>query len=309
MATLNFPHEPMVQATCLSWVGVNRIVVGYNDGSVALWSIRPQVVVLRLPAHAAAVQDICSAYPSMPYLVASRPVEGFLRLIDLRRPSSEHTFHPSPIASIKGDLLDWSEHMQGFASAVPFNSPLNNSLDFMHYRHFPLPRKFFATSRESPPTCMAIGKVHPFALIGTADGKVWIANLPEIVFPSQDSIENAQLVLSSEFRPPPAPVAASGSGMGQETTLLGGVMYSTWANSTQHSARPSRGKAAASRPVSDNSDDENDQEAGEGSLGIVIHEGLTAVTSVAWHPNHDLGTWAAIGFASGLVLVKNLGFP
>ncbi|CAK7236187.1 hypothetical protein SCUCBS95973_009522 [Sporothrix curviconia] len=299
--------EPTIQATCMSWVGVNRIAVGYSDGSIALWSVRPQMVVVRLPAHAAAVQDICSAYPSMPYLVASRPVEGFLRLIDLRRPSSEHTFHPSPVASIKGDLLGWSEHMQGFASATPFNSPLNNSLDFLHYRHFPLPRKFFASSRESPPTYLAIGKVHPFALVGTSDGKVWMANLPDIVFPSHDSMWNAQLVLSSEFRPPPAPVAVPAAGWGQDSTLLGGVMYSTWANSAEHSAGRVRGKAAASRPVSDNSDDEGEPEASEGSLGIVIHEGPTAVTSVAWHPNHDYGTWAAIGFASGLVLVKNLG--
>ena len=308
MATLSLPDEPAVQATCMSWVGVNRIVVGYHDGSIALWSIQPQMAVLRLPAYFGAVQDVCSAYPSLPYLVASRPVDGLCRLIDLRRPNSEHTFHPNPVASIRGNLISWSEHLQGFVSAAPVNSPLKNSFDFLHYRHFPLSRKVFATSRESPPTSLAVGKVHPFALIGTADGKVWIANLPDIVFPSRGSIENAQLALSSEFRPPPVPVAIQRSGQGlEEFNLLGGVSYATWAASTKHSTRLAKSSTAASKPVSHNSDDEDGQDTGEGALGIVVHEGPAAVTSLAWHPSYDFGTWSAIGFASGLVLVKNFG--
>ncbi|CAK7267795.1 hypothetical protein SEPCBS119000_002733 [Sporothrix epigloea] len=308
LATLGFPDEPTIRATCMSWVGVNRIVVGYHDGSIALWSIRPQMVVLRLPALPGAVQDVCSAYPSLPYLVAVRPVEGFFRLIDLRRPSSEHTFHPSPVAGIRGNLIGWAEHLQGFVSAAPANSPLNNSLDFLHHRHFPLPRRVIATSRESPPTSLAVGKVHPFALVGTADGKVWIANLPDIVFPSPGSMDHAQLALSSEFRPTPtpAPVTVQGSGPSQELRLLGGVAYSTWAASADHRTRPAPKKTAVARPVSD-SDEEGGADTGEGSLGIVVHEGLTAVTSIAWHPSYEFGTWGVIGFASGLVLVKNLG--
>ncbi|CAK7205184.1 hypothetical protein SEUCBS139899_007949 [Sporothrix eucalyptigena] len=309
LATLSLPNEPTILATSLAWMSFSTVLVGYTDGSVVNWAIgsTKAMATSRIPVHGSAVQDLCLASPSMHHLVVSRPVEGFIRLIDIRRPSSEHTFHPNPVAGIKNNLLGWSDHMQGFVSATPFNSPLNNSIDFMHYRHFPVARKVFASSREGPPTCLAASIVHPFVLVGTADGKVWIVNLSDTLFPSPDSAEDALLVLSSEFRPPPEqePDSGSGDAQGPRSTLLGGVAYTSWPNGTQQSAKSVKGRNTASGLV-DNSDDDAEPEEGEGSLGIVIHEGATAVTSIHWHPNADYGTWCAIGFASGLVIVKNL---
>ncbi|CAK7210732.1 hypothetical protein SEUCBS140593_000930 [Sporothrix eucalyptigena] len=301
--------DPTILATSLAWMSFSTVLVGYTDGSVVNWAIgsTKAMATSRIPVHGSAVQDLCLASPSMHHLVVSRPVEGFIRLIDIRRPSSEHTFHPNPVAGIKNNLLGWSDHMQGFVSATPFNSPLNNSIDFMHYHHFPVARKVFASSREGPPTCLAASIVHPFVLVGTADGKVWIVNLSDTLFPSPDSAEDALLVLSSEFRPPPEqePDSGSGDAQGPRSTLLGGVAYTSWPNGTQQSAKSAKGRNTASGLV-DNSDDDAEPEEGEGSLGIVIHEGATAVTSIHWHPNADYGTWCAIGFASGLVIVKNL---
>lgn len=302
LASLDFPNEYAVHATCMSWVGTNRIVVGYTDGTITLWSVYPQLVLLRIQTHMSAVQDIRTGYPSKPYLVAIRPVEGVLRLIDLTRPSSEHTFHPSPVAGIQANMLDWAEHMQGFATAAPTNSPVNNKLDFMHHRHFPCPRKFFPSRRESPPTCLAVGKVHPFTLVGAADGKVWACNMLDTVFPThwETHIPSSTLIFESEFRSQPespripSVISAGGSSSG------GTLFRFVFKQDTDTKA--------------DTLDDdamETDDVPGLGASGVealgpVVHEKRTAVTALAWNPDLVFGTYFAIGMASGLVLIRRL---
>lgn len=320
MATLDLSEEPTVYATCMSWVGINRIVVGHTDGSITLWSIHPEMMLLRCPAHATAVQDICSAYPSNPYMVASRPVEGLSRLIDLTRPSSEHTFHPNPVAGVQTNLLGWSEHMQGFVSASPSNSPLNGKLDFMPLRHYPCTRTIFPHIGGSTPTCLAVGKVHPFVLVGAACGSVWVCNLPDDVFPSNKNRLPRCLVLSSEFRPKQADdkrdiFCAVLLNLEQKIEFQYPKKVSMEISGPSEGANSvdNEGQEEEEEEGSDIEEEEEEDEGGadgetahEAVGGFVVHEELTAVSAVAWNPSIEYGTWCSIGLSSGVVLIRDM---
>ncbi|EAQ88317.1 hypothetical protein CHGG_04936 [Chaetomium globosum CBS 148.51] len=120
-----------VSVTCLTWVNTNRISLGHSDGSITLWSIYPRQLLQRVGAHTTNVIDICSAYPSNPYLVASIPVGGCATLTDLSQPSSEVTYFPVPAISFQPNLLCWNESMQGLHGAQK-GEPLRKLKIFEH---------------------------------------------------------------------------------------------------------------------------------------------------------------------------------
>ncbi|EPE07043.1 transcription factor tfiiic complex subunit [Ophiostoma piceae UAMH 11346] len=211
LATLQIQAEPGAAATCLSWVGVSEIVLGHTDGSVTLWDIGSgsssssplPKMLLRLPAHDDCVLDVCSAYPSHPYLVASRPVQGVPRLVDLRRAATEHTYHPTPSVSFQPLLLTWSDHLQGFASTAATNNPVNGRLDFFPITHFPLPLFLVPHTRASLPTCLGAGTVHPYLAVGRSDGSVCVVNMMESMFRSarkNKTKATLHYVFNSEWR-------------------------------------------------------------------------------------------------------------
>lgn len=307
LATLNFPGEDDVNATCMSWVGINRIVVGYTDGTIALWSLFPQLVLLRIQTHRSPLQDIRTGYPSKPYMVTVRPVEGVLRLIDLTRPSSEHTFHPSPVAGIQGNMLDWVEHMQGFAAPAPANSPVNHKLDFLHHRHFPCPRRFFPSRRESPPTCLAVGKVHPFALVGAADGRLWACNMLDTVFPThwERHVPFSTLVLDSESRKAPRYRYRHPDEPDCRGAVSFDFMFRQETDNTKTDAMDDD-VVVDMDDVSGLGPSSSAQEVPSGLYGMVTYEKASAITAVAWNPDLVFGTNYAVGLASGVVLISKL---
>ncbi|OAA58527.1 transcription factor tfiiic complex subunit [Niveomyces insectorum RCEF 264] len=232
VATFGLPDEYNVTATCMTWLGVNRLALGHSDGSITLWSVRPALLLLRHPVHVTHILDICSGYPSYPYLVASRPVAGLTRLVDLTRPSSEHTFHPNPVIGFQPGLLDWCDHMQGFAALAPSNNPLSTKLDFAPARFFMSSRTFFPPSRgggggggggggsgtaaaTAQPMCLSVGRSHPYVLVGRADGSLWSCNMLRKVFPDRAEQVWRIKLFENEFRPPP-PAAEAGEDDGND---------------------------------------------------------------------------------------------
>ncbi|KAM0464920.1 hypothetical protein ACHAPV_001911 [Trichoderma viride] len=86
-AVLNLIDEYSIKATAIAWVNCNRMAVGYSDGSIALWSIYPQRLLSRHPVHHSDIIDMVSGYPTLPNIIASIPVGGTARLIDLQAPT------------------------------------------------------------------------------------------------------------------------------------------------------------------------------------------------------------------------------
>lgn len=306
--------------TCLSWVGINRLVLGHSDGSLSLWSVRPRQLLQRHPVHASRVLDVCSGYPSYPYMVASHPVGGLARLVDLARPSSEHTFHPSPMVTFQPGLLQWCDHMLGFAAAAPSNNPRSGRLDFLHVRFYPGSRTFFPGGRSlGPPICLSVGAAHPFALVGRADGSLWACNMMQKVFRNRADVSYRLKILEAEFRPPlpggddpfrgavrilqgfepernEQPTVAAAAAAAAATTAT------TATTATAHHASSNNDSDGASHD-DDGPGSDTEQESGQ----AVIHDALTRISAVAWNPNIEYGWWAAVGMASGLVRIMDLG--
>ncbi|KAI6779280.1 uncharacterized protein J7T54_001010 [Emericellopsis cladophorae] len=169
-----FRLDDDVPGLSMTWVGFNRIAIGYNDGSVALWSVHPERLLSRHAVHHSPVIDMASGYPSQPYLVASVPIGGMVRLVDLRRPSNDSAEIPMLSVNTTPNILNWSEHLQGYFFMNPSSSIFNSVIQFSHYASFPVTKRVF--TGDSRLTCLAIGKTHPFALIGTTDGSLWAIN-------------------------------------------------------------------------------------------------------------------------------------
>jgi transcription factor C subunit 6 len=197
ISTLYIPSETGVVTTCFTWIGINRIALGHSDGSITLWSIRPQRCLLRHPTGPVTILDIRSGFPSRPYLIASQPVGGFPYLVDLTRPSSEATLSTIELMAFQPGLLVWIEHLQGFAGLTAKRQGCE--VTFRHGTHYPISRALFFGN--SPLTSMAIGAAHSHLLIGCADGSVWALGAARKVLLGSRGMDQFKLkIFENEWR-------------------------------------------------------------------------------------------------------------
>ncbi|KAM5354492.1 hypothetical protein ACJ41O_001139 [Fusarium nematophilum] len=171
----------------------------YENGSIAIWSIRPHRLLSRHPIHHNIVVDLVSGYPAMPYLIASTPVGGTVKLLDLRAPSFETTEVQSLTVGTQPNLLGYSDHMLGFYSMYPSAGVLNTHVGFMHHSQFPVARRVF--TGESFPSCLAVGRTHPYLLLGSLDGSLWAMNPQVELFTTRREPTDRIRVFHHEHRP------------------------------------------------------------------------------------------------------------
>jgi len=202
-----------------------RLAVGHSDGSISIWSLWPTFLVQRLRAQPTYILDVCSGYPSYPNAIASHAISGHSKLIDLDSPSCEVTFSGNPTLNFQPGLLRWCETMQGFISFYPATYSGNTSVGFMHVRHYARPRVVYTGYVVS--TSLAIGAVHPYLLVGCADGSLWASNsIRKTLFDRRETLFKIKL-LQHEFRP----VGEGGGGLGEtsrtatETPTRGAVRF------------------------------------------------------------------------------------
>lgn len=331
IVTLGFTDEYMVLATSLAWVSTNRLCLGHTDGSISLWSIHPQKLLLRKSIHISYILDIASGFPSHPYHIASTPVDGCPILTDLNLPSSETTCTPVIKAvNFQNNMLDWNDHLQGFFGMHPSPTPQNTLIGWAHMRFFIQSRTLM--TMPSPPMCLASGKTHPFVLVGCADGSLWAINPLRVLLRDRGDPIHKLKIMQHEFRPaaklniPLQPgVAIRGA-----ARILQGFLPEMNSNPRaefvrelnlirlQASKKKSKGKKkSGSRPEAGEGvmDDDDGLSKGEGKAlakmldrtRAVVHEARTRVVMAAWNPNVEYGWWAAAAMGSGLVKIMDLG--
>ncbi|RDA94031.1 hypothetical protein CP533_5285 [Ophiocordyceps camponoti-saundersi (nom. inval.)] len=330
LATLSLTNEEGVKATAMAWAAFNRLIVGYSDGSVGLWSVHPACLLGRHALHHSDVVDLATGYPTMPYLVASSPIGGPMRLVDLRSPSCESTMVQINAIRWQANLLGWSDHLLGFFSFYPSANALETRVGFMFHRHFPLPRHIF--TGECFLSCLAVGRTHPYLLVGTTDGSLWSLNPQCELFKGRGPSQDRLRIFQHEHRPagrvpsglPAADRGASGviHGFGVEQCAKAVPETKTPASTKKtkkaKKAKKSRKKRGGGDDAADddeNGDDDNDNDnddagdeggGGDDLLSLndiargIVHEPLTRITTVAWNPNPGYGCWAAASMASGL---------
>ncbi|OAA35283.1 WD40 repeat-like-containing domain protein [Metarhizium rileyi] len=309
LASLALDSEYSVKATCFAWAAFNRLVVGYSDGSTALWSLYPKCLLARHATHHSLVVDIATGSPSHPFLVASTPVGGTTKLVDMSCPASESTEVQTNAVSWQPNMLAYSDHVQGFFSVYPSANALNTMVGFMHQRHFPIVRRIFIG--ESYNSCLAAGKAHPFLLIGTTDGSLWCMNPQVELFNSRRGLTDRLRLFQHEHRPrelyPDEPAAPARGAC----RIVHGFAIEK-GRSPKGEVKAQQGKKAKRVKKTDldtGEGNEDDDEAGglmDPTRGIV-YEPLSRVTVVEWNPNEGFGCWAAAAMASGLVRVMDLG--
>jgi len=268
--------------------------------------------------------DVCSAYPSHPYTIAANPIGGHAKLMDLAQPSSLATYNPIPMVNFQPNLLQWSELLGGFMSVAPSGVPVSTLVSFSPAKFYPQHRTVFSVHTQM--ISLSIGTVHPFMLVGCADGSVWTANtMRKLMYDRHEKLYRMK-VFENEFRP----VNENGGHVRGAVRVLQG-----FAPEINESAKApllrtlmlqkvaknkKKGKRAKKTREEDIDMDAESLEGGDGELAgekerltisepgkYVIHEPLTRITSVAWNPNIEFGWWAAACMASGLVRVMDLG--
>jgi transcription factor C subunit 6 len=293
----------------MTWINFNRLAIGYSDGSIALWSIRPQQLLSRHAVHHSPIVDIVSGYPSFPYLVASTPVGGFTKLVDLRSPSQESSEVPTLSINTTSNTMSYSDHLLGFFSIVPSSSIVNTTVAFMHHAYFPIPRKTLTV--DALPTCVSVGRTHPYLLVGGIDGSLWAMNpQPELILSRREVTEQIR-IFQHEYRSPKLmPQGSPAAARGVSRIVQG--FFPTKNSHSKSDAKPTptsnASKAKKSKKTAaagaGGQHDEPVQNDVTGSMG---HEPLSRVTCVEWNPNEGYGCWAAVSMASGLVKVIDLG--
>ncbi|KAK1542133.1 hypothetical protein CPAR01_05520 [Colletotrichum paranaense] len=345
VVSLGVSSETNVTASCFAWVNTNRIVLGHSDGSLTLWSISPRICLARHDVHSTYVMHLDTAYPSDPYLVASTPIAGYTTLVDLSDPSCERTSFPCFAITPQPNLMQWSDHLRGFFTAVPSANPLNASVGFVHARWYAAQvRKVMDGDRL--PTCLTVGAQHPFVLVGYTDGTVWAANPSNRIFASKHHFGHKMKVLDHQHIPRERLDAEVVNGLeggntadrcrGASRILQGfrpvpnvNPKVDTWKTKVainkkkdkkgkakakgKGKAKGKKGAAAAAAEAGeeDDADVQGGQEEADGHFAdperAVISEPLTRITTMAWNSNMEYSCWAAIAMASGLVRVIDLG--
>ena len=180
---------PGTVCSCVTWLSSSDIAVGCANGYVAIWNLESaarSVLQPELepnsdmdyrpwfyqPLHTTYISAIYSAYPSRPYLLTTTSMDGYVRLTDVRSPTTDH------VLSFRTRLGVYS--LAWVDAAQAFYAPDETSL----VRAFPL-RQFYsclALCRASASvTALAASPVHPFLLVTSTDGAVTAANsLPRI---------------------------------------------------------------------------------------------------------------------------------
>ncbi|KAK3318004.1 WD40-repeat-containing domain protein [Apodospora peruviana] len=328
VVTLGISSDYDVDVTCLAWVNVNRIVLGHSDGSITLWSVYPGKMLQRLGVHTTYVIDICSGYPSNPYLVASIPVGGCATLTDLSQPSSEFTYFPVPAISFQPNMLCWNEPMQGFMALYPSSTP-NTTVAFLHHRYFCQARSM--CTGPNTVTCISAGASHPFLLMGCLDGSVYSCNALQKLFKQKGEPLRKIKVFEHEYRPvvdSKRSSASTGSG-GVVRPIRGAarILQSflpelnddprTEKRKELDRKRKSAAKKKKGGPGrkkknagADGEEEEKDPLAeldDKLASRVITHEPLTRVTTIEWNPNLQFSCWVACSMGSGLVKVMDLG--
>ena len=291
-------HPPDTLFTCLTWISANRLAAGCANGCVAIFDLSkhsnsgsPRPVSYTSIASSY-VLSIASCYPSHPNLLITTAADGYPRLTDLNQP------HP---ATATGTVLaPRSRATQNFAV---WNDFCQNALvmdDNFALKGIPL-RRFFTTislgRARSVGTALATSLCHPFVLMGTAHGEVTGSNpIRRIIQPK--AIPLLQTWFGHEWRrPTEAEAAGDESSCPAEGENIGphGLTRFTEGYKIEQGQRQYREGSMQ------NSDDKE-----HGLHFHTVHEEATAITSLAWNPNRECGSWAVAGMADGLVRVEDL---
>jgi len=330
---------PNTMYTGITWLSSSSLAASCSDGYVAVWNIADYIKKklqpnrvgpsksetsysaqpwFYQPFHQSYITSITSAYPSRPHFLLTRSMDGYNRMTDLRSPNQDNVL--SSRDRVAQPPLLWHD-----ATQTAISTDENYDLKACALR---LWHKSQTVGRVSAlVTDMASSLVHPFVMMGCADGSVWCTNpmkrlrdhkssvyqqiwfkhewrrgLPQSLESSQAEDSTKQDALTGEEQPQhngsPPPSTKQAETPARESTaaknidiLAKPLIRFTEGYKLQRPELSQRTRLTATK---------------EDVSFVTVYEEKTAITQVSWNPNLNCGTWGAAGMASGLVRVEDL---
>lgn len=287
-------HAPDTLFTCLSWLSATRIAVGCANGCVAVFDLAkrsatgfPRPVIYKSIATGY-ILSIAACYPSHQNLLLTTSADGYPRMTDLNEPDPSTAMGTiqAPRSRSTQDITDWNDFCQ---TAVVMD-------DNFALKGLPL-RRFFTTvalgRAKSVGTSLATSPCHPFVLMGTAHGEVTGLNpMRRIIQPKV--LPLVQSWFGHEWRRP-TEAELAGESNGPDGIGPYGLSRITEGLKVEQGQRTYREGSM-----------QNSKDKEHGLHFHTVHEEETAISSLAWNPNREFGSWAAAGLADGLLRVEDL---
>ena len=275
--------------------------------------------------HPTYILAICCAYPAHPQIIATSSSSGFLRLTDIRSPSSDY---------VLSNRTHWAP------TTISYSATLSSFVTYEeggYLKLFPI-RRFWSSINFGKVDCevlsLAVGYLHPTVLAGFADGSLLAVNPARRfveVRPSRAMFQ--QRIWKHEW-------ARQKLGTSSQQSSRENIPH-TEAEPLESAAREPSNQDRPGQ-LKDPSKQRNDQHQLTGPKGIsritegykieipnltpigksetsskkaklginapfsTIYDKETGVRAVAWNPNEGWGGWAASGTGSGLVRIEDL---
>ena len=275
--------------------------------------------------HSTYILAMCCAYPTHPQLIATSSSSGFLRLTDIRSPSSDY-------------VLSHRNHWA--PTAIVYSATLSSFVAYEeggYLKLFPI-RRFWSSISFGKVDCevlsLAVGYLHPTVLAGFSDGSLLAVNPARRfveVRPSRAMFQHR--IWKHEWARQKLGTSGQQSSGGEiphtEAELLGSAAREP-SNQDRHGQgedlseqrnaqhQPTRPKGISRitegykieipnlTPIGKSEISKKKAKLGINAPFSTIYDKETGVRAVAWNPNEGWGGWAASGMGSGLVRIEDL---
>ena len=309
---------PNTLYTCLAWLGPSRIVAGCANGCIAVWDLQNAVKSGSSNARPVIYSSICSSYilciascsHSRPNLLLTTTMDGFIALTDLSSSGQSLCSPANTVFSSRTRIAEPRLAWYDFGQTVLH---IDDNFTLLGSKIRRLFRTVGLGRCRSNITCLAVSQCHPFVLVGTAHGDVISTNPIRRVLEAKKVIWE-QIWFAHEWKRPTESENQHDDSSGSSADIGNGATStsSNNAESTQKGfqtgvdglSRISEGFKAERVAILDNESHLYNNR--DGTLFTTIYEEKSAVTALAWNPNHHVGGWAAAGMGDGLVRVEDV---
>ena len=297
-------RPPGTVCTSVAWASSTLIVAGCANGYIAIWDLERHFATPVPPAnavpefyhhlHATYIISVTTCYPSHPHLIASSSMDGFMRVTDIRDPTSDvvsSVRSRSPLSS-----LQWLDNCLCFIGTD--DACMLKGMHLRLVEHYVSIIKFSSTivSVSSSP-------VHSCVLVGSADGTVGTTGAVRRLFMERKQLYYRQVWFKNEWRRPRPTSDQHSSDAAQDTA--GGLDFANGLSRIVTGFKLENMRDTSTNPPRRIL---NGTRAREEKASVTIYERESAITNVAWNPNLQAGGWAAATTGAGLLLVEDLCF-
>ncbi|KAM0309061.1 hypothetical protein ACHAPQ_012607, partial [Fusarium lateritium] len=151
------------------------------------------------------------------------------------------------------------------------------------------------------PSCLAVGRTHPYLLIGSLDGSLWAINPQVELFTTRREPTDRIRIFHHEHRPAKLfPDGSPAAARGVSRVAAGFILERSLTKHSTHKSPVKKGKKPKKKETDTAVGDDEEEDGGAvmDPTRAIIYEPLTRITVAEWNPNEEFGCWAAVAMGS-----------